>query len=103
MVVAMQQHQRRGLTRIASHRAGVLCVLGVIAIAGCAPRSHAAASTVAPAGVSATAPPVATPTPSADAAVAQAINTIDSQLGTVDGQLNAASAGLHSSEGNPAQ
>ncbi len=89
--------------RLATRRTRVLCLLGVIAIAGCAPRSHAAASTVDPAGVTATAPPVATPTPSADAAVAQAINTIDSQLGTVNGQLNAANAGLHTSEGNPAQ
>jgi hypothetical protein len=103
MVVAMQRREQRAVTRRTTYTTRVLCLLGVIAIAGCAPRSHAAASTVDPAGVTASAPPVATPTPSADAAVAQAINTIDSQLGTVDGQLNAANTGLHSTEGNPAQ
>ncbi|HEY6470485.1 MAG TPA: hypothetical protein VI434_12040 [Candidatus Dormibacteraeota bacterium] len=81
----------------------VLCLLGVIAIAGCAPRVHAATSTVAPEGVAASAPAAAATTATPDAAVSQALNTIDSQLSAVNGQLNAANAGLHTSEGNPAQ
>jgi hypothetical protein len=86
-----------------AHRTKLLCLLAVMAIAGCAHRAAAPVaptSTAAPVGVAATAPAV---TASPDAAVDQQVSSIDDQLSTINGQLNAANAGLSTSEGNPAQ
>jgi hypothetical protein len=91
------------MTRQSVRTTRVLCVVGVLAIAGCAHRgtpSPAPTSAAVPVGISTTAP-AATPTP--DAAVDQQVSSIDDQLNTINGQLNAANAGLNSSEGNPAQ
>ncbi len=86
------------MTRRSAHRLRVLCLLGTLAVAGCAPRGHAAAT------ASGTAPVISSsPAASADAAVDQQLNNIDDQLNTINGQISAANAGLNSSEGNPAQ
>jgi len=89
------------MNRRPAHRMGVLCLLGTVAIAGCATRGHAAAGPSGTAPVTSSAPATASPSP--DVAVDQQLNNIDNQLSTIDGQLNAANAGLNSSEGNPAQ
>jgi hypothetical protein len=90
------------MTRRPAHRFGVVCLLGTIAIAGCAPRAHAAASPASTAAAT-TSSPAPTPAPSADVAVNQRLANIDNEIDTIDGQLNSANAGLSSSEGNPAQ
>lgn len=90
------------MTRRPSHPIGVLCLLGTLAVAGCATRGHAATAPTGTSTVIASAP-AATASPTPDAAVDQQLTNIDDQLNTIDGQLNAANAGLNSSEGNPAQ
>jgi len=98
------------MTHLPAHSTKVLCVLGVLAIAGCAPRGIAASapttaptSAVVPVGVTSTAAPSTPPVAPDDSAVVQQLTTINNQLSTISGQLNAASAGLSTSEGNPAQ
>jgi type IV pilus biogenesis protein CpaD/CtpE len=91
------------MTRRSVRRTRVLCLVSVLAIAGCAHRGNppaAPTSAAVPVGVTTTAPAA---TPSPDAAVDQQVSSIDDQLNTINGQLSAANAGLSSSEGNPAQ
>ena len=100
------------MTHLAAHRNGVLCLLAVVAVAGCATRINAggpsaaaairSATTAAPSTAAVTAAPSTAPA-LGQAAVGQQVNGIDQQLGAIDGQLNAANAGMNTSEGDPAQ
>jgi hypothetical protein len=90
------------MTHLRAHRNGVLCLLAVTALAGCA-SAHGSAGAVAPTNVAAAAA-VSTPNPAPDSsAVDQQVGSIDNQLSAIDGQMNAANAGLSTSEGDPAQ
>jgi hypothetical protein len=93
------------MTHLTAHRNGVLCLLAVVAIAGCATRLSATngnRSTAVP--VSATAAAASTAASAPDSgAVAQQVTSIDQQLSAIDGQLSAPNAGLSTSEGDPAQ
>jgi hypothetical protein len=97
--------RRPPMTHLTAHRNGVLFLLAVVAIAGCASRldtGNGTAGSAAP--VSATAAAAASAAPSLDSgALAQQLTSIDQQLGAIDGQLSAANAGLSTSEGDPAQ
>jgi hypothetical protein len=89
------------MTHLTAHRNAMLGLVGVLAIAGCATQLNAGNQAgSSPAVVSATAP--AAPS-SGSGAVAQHVTSIDQQLSTVDGQLAAASAGLSTTEGDPAR
>jgi hypothetical protein len=89
------------MTHLTAHRNAMLGLVGVLAIAGCATQLNAGSHTVSsPAAVSVTA--AAAPS-SGSGAVAQQVTSIDQQLSSIDGQLAAASAGLSTSEGDPAQ
>ncbi len=90
------------MTHLRAHRNGVLCLLAVTAIAGCAITTRGV-STPAPASV-ANAASTSTTNPAArTSAVDQQVSSIDNQLSTINGQINAANAGLSTSEGDPAQ
>jgi TolA-binding protein len=90
------------MTHLRAHRNGVLCLLAVTAIAGCATATRGV-STPAPASV-ANAASASSANPAPDtSAVDQQVSSIDNQLSAINGQLNAANAGLSTSEGDPAQ
>ena len=101
------------MTHLTALRNSVLCGLAVVAVAGCGATRQggnltgAASAATNPsvstgAAVAATSPaqPTTTPDPGG---INQQISSIDNQLGTVGSQLNAATAGLSTSEGDPSQ
>lgn len=92
------------MTHLTAHRNGILCLLAVVAIAGCGTQFNAGgapARSAAPVSAAATAASSA-PSPGSRA-VAQQVTSIDQQLSAVDGQLAAANSGLSTTEGDPAQ
>jgi hypothetical protein len=92
------------MTHLTAHRNGVLCLLAVVAVAGCATRLNVSSGTGAVAPVSATAAATSSAPPSpGSAALTQQVNSIDRQLSAIDGQINAGNAGLSANEGDPAQ
>lgn len=98
------------MTHRTALRNSVLCGLAVVAVAGCGATRQSgnltgaasvAATPTASTGA-ATSPAQPTTTPDTGA-INQQISSIDNQLGTVGSQLNAASAGLSTSEGDPSR
>jgi hypothetical protein len=101
------------MTHLTALRNSVLCGLAVVAVAGCGATRHsgnlagAAPAATNPSGstgaaVAATSPAQPTTTPDTGG-INQQISSIDNQLGTVGSQLNAANAGMSTSEGDPSQ
>jgi hypothetical protein len=88
------------MTHLTAHRNGILCLLAVVAIAGCATQlnaGNATARSAAPVGATAAAGSPSAPSPAGGAVVHQ-VTSIDQQLSAIDGQLAAANAGLSTSE-----
>lgn len=92
------------MTHLTAHRNGILCLLAVVAISGCATQLNAGNDTATSAAPVSTAIAGSSPAqlPGSGAFVQQ-VTSIDQQLGAIDGQLAAANAGLSASEGDPAQ
>jgi len=90
------------MTFLSAHRNGVLCLLAVTTIAGCATATHGAGSVSQTSAAAAAAASTTNPAPDTSA-VDQQVGSIDNQLSTIDGQMNAANTGLSTSEGDPAQ
>jgi hypothetical protein len=92
------------MTHLTALRNSVLCGVAIVAVAGCGATRLAGSTNTGgtSAAVSSGTLPTASATPD-DSAVNQQVQSIDNQLGTIDGQINAANAGLSTSEGDPSQ
>ncbi len=92
------------MTHLTALRNSVLCGVAIVAVAGCgATRLTGSANTGGTPGVVSTSISPTTEATPDNSAVNQQAQSIDNQLGTIDGQINDANAGLNTSEGDPSQ
>lgn len=85
--------------------AAVAVVLGLAVIACGSPATGAASRSYSPRAAAGTTAPAATepalPTPSSS--IDGEVNAIDQQLGAIDGELNQATTGINTNEGDPSK